>query len=87
VLFNVTAGPETDPEAIKSIMAAQLCSPVRWYDIMLKMIEDEIEIFAEVGPGRVLTGILKKNLPKDYPAEVFSVNNLKALEQFFKAVK
>jgi [acyl-carrier-protein] S-malonyltransferase len=87
VLFNVTAESETDPDAIKSIMAKQLCNPVRWYDIMQKMIENEIEVFAEVGPGRVLTGLIKKTLPKDYPAKVFSVNNLEALEQFFKAVK
>lgn len=87
VLFNVTAESETDTDAIKAIMAKQLCSPVRWYDTMQKMIEDEIEVFAEVGPGKVLTGMIKKTLPKDCPAEIFSVNSLKALEQFFKAVK
>jgi [acyl-carrier-protein] S-malonyltransferase len=87
VLFNVTADSENDPDAIKAIMARQLYSPVRWYDIMEKMIEDEIEVFVEIGPGRVLTGMIKKTLPKEYPAEIFSVNSLETLEQFFKAVK
>ncbi len=87
VLFNVTAAAETDPDEIKTIMAKQLCSPVRWYDIMQKLIEDEIEVFAEVGPGKVLTGMIQKTLPDEYPAEIFSVNNLESLEQFIKAVK
>ena len=60
---------------------------MRWYDIMEKMIEDEIEVFVEIGPGRVLTGMIKKTLPKEYPAEIFSVNSLETLEQFFKAIK
>ena len=76
VLFNVTASAETDPDEIKTLMAKQLCSPVKWYDIMQKLIEEEIEVFAEVGPGKVLTGMIKKTLPKTHPAEIFSVNSL-----------
>ena len=87
VLFNVTAAAETDPDEIKTIMAKQLCSPVRWYDIMQKLIEDEIEVFAEVGPGKVLTGLIKKTLPQEYPAETYTVNSLESLEEFLKAVK
>lgn len=87
VLFNVTAAAETDPDEIKTIMVKQLCSPVRWYDIMQKLIEDEIEIFAEVGPGKVLTGLLTKTLPQEYPAETHTVNSLESLEAFLKAVK
>ena len=86
VVFNVTGDVETAPEKIKSIMAKQLYSPVKWYDAMQKMIAEEVEIFVEVGPGKVLTSILKKNLPKKYPAGVYNVYDLKTLEQFFKAV-
>ena len=82
VLFNVTADYETDPGEIKSIMAQQLISPVRWYDSMRKLIEENVEVFVEVGPGRVLTGLIRKILPKDYPAKIYSVNNMKSLEQF-----
>jgi [acyl-carrier-protein] S-malonyltransferase len=39
-----------------------------------------------VGPGRVLAGLLKKTLPKDYPAAVYNVSNMKQLEKFLKAV-
>lgn len=82
VLFNVTSDYETDSGEIKSIMAKQLISPVRWYDSMRKLIEENVEVFVEVGPGRVLTGLIRKILPKDYPAEIYSVNNMKSLEQF-----
>jgi len=86
VLFNVTAASETSPEEIRSLMARQLCSPVRWYDIMQKMISESVDVFAEIGPGKVLTGLLAKTLPKDHPAKVFTINSLKSLEPFFKAV-
>ena len=64
------------------MMAKQLISPVRWYDSMLRLIEENVEIFVEVGPGRVLTGLIRKILPKEYPAKIYSVNNMKTLEQF-----
>jgi [acyl-carrier-protein] S-malonyltransferase len=84
VVFNVTANTESDPDEIRSIMSRQLCSPVKWYDSMKQLVEAEIEIFLEIGPGKVLTGLLRKNLPKDYPATVFTVNDLNTFENFIK---
>ena len=84
VLFNVTAAPEENPAEIRNIMARQLCSPVRWYDTMNKLMEQEVEVFVEVGPGRVLAGLLKKTLPGDYPGKVYNVANMKQLEKFLK---
>lgn len=86
VLFNVTAASESDPNEIKEIMAKQLCSPVRWYDSVCRMQEDEIEVFAEVGPKKVLTGLLRKIIPDTYEHEVYNVDGMKGLEAFFKAV-
>ena len=86
VLFNVTAVPESDPDEIKEIMARQLCSPVRWYDSMCRMQEEEVEIFAEVGPKKVLTGLLRKIIPDTYEHEVYNVDSMKGLEAFLKAV-
>ncbi len=85
VLFNVTAVPESDPDEIKEIMARQLCSPVRWYDSMCRMQEEEVEIFAEVGPKKVLTGLLRKIIPDTYEHEVYNVDSMKGLEAFLKA--
>jgi len=84
ILFNVTAAPEENPAEIRNIMARQLCSPVRWYDTMNKLIEQEVEVFVEVGPGRVLAGLLKKTLPRDYPGQFYNVANMKQLEKFLK---
>jgi len=86
VYFNVTAAPEEDPAEIRNIMARQLCSPVRWYDTMNQLIEAEVEIFVEIGPGRVLAGLLKKTLPRDYPGKFYNVANMKQLEKFLNAL-
>ena len=84
ILFNVTADPSEDPDEIKEIMGRQLCSPVRWYDAMKRLVDENVEVFVEVGPGRVLAGLLKKILPADYPAKVYNVANMKQLEKFLK---
>jgi len=41
-----------------------------------------VEVFVEVGPGRVLAGLLKKILPKDYDCRVYNIGNMKQLEKF-----
>ena len=84
LLFNVTADTSDDPGEIKEIMGRQLCSPVRWYDIINRLMEEQVEIFVEVGPGRVLAGLLKKILPREYPAKIYNVSNMKQLEKFLK---
>jgi len=84
VVFNITADTESDSDEIRSVMSRQLCSPVKWFDSMRQLVEEEIEIFVEIGPGKVLTGLLRKNLPKDYPATVFNVNDLNTFENFIK---
>ena len=82
IVFNVSADISSEADEIKDIMGQQLCSPVKWFDSMIKLIDEEIEIFVEVGPGRVLAGLLKKILPADYPAKVYNVANMKQLEKF-----
>ena len=84
LLFNVTADSSNDPEEIKDIMGRQLCSPVRWYDTIKRLMDEQVEIFVEVGPGRVLAGMLKKILPRDYPAKTHNVANMKQLEKLLK---
>jgi [acyl-carrier-protein] S-malonyltransferase len=85
VLLNVTASSIQDPEEIREIMSRQLCSPVRWYDSMRRMMAAGLETFVEVGPGKVLAGLLRKILPRDYPARIHTVGNLAQLEQFLKS--
>ena len=47
-------------------------------------MDEQVEILVEVGPGRVLAGLLKKVLPRDYPANIYNVANMKQLEKFLR---
>jgi len=87
LLMNVTADYCANPDDLRHIMAGQLCNPVRWYDAMQRLIAEKVGVFVEVGPGKVLTGLLKKIIPSDYACETYAVNSMKALEAFLKSVK
>ncbi len=84
VVFNVSADVEEDPEKIRQNMLKQLCSPVRWYDSMVRMIDEGVETFVEVGPGNVLSGLLKRIVPQGFSGKIVTVNTMKSLELFFK---
>ena len=86
LVFNVTADTASDPDEVRSVMSRQLCSPVKWYETMKKLVDEEIDTFVEIGPGKVLTGLLRKNLPKDYPAAVLNINDLNTFEKFITSV-
>lgn len=60
VYQNFTALPETDKEAIKANLIAQLTGPVRWTQTVTNMIGDSCGRFIECGPGKVLSGLVKR---------------------------
>jgi [acyl-carrier-protein] S-malonyltransferase len=84
MLFNVTAKSESNPETIKDIMAQHLTSPVKWYEIILRMLENGVTIFVEVGPKKVLTGLLNKIIPSGSEAKVYNVEDMKSLSRFLE---
>ncbi|MGV1099423.1 ACP S-malonyltransferase [Thiovibrio sp. JS02] len=86
ILFNVTADVEDDPAAIRRIMAEQIASTVRWYEIVQKLMAAEVRVFVEVGPKNVLTGLLKKIIPADYEHRCFQVENPEGLAAFLEAL-
>lgn len=57
---NVDAQPQSDSEAIKRNVIAQLTAPVRWTQSAQNMIADGIDSYTELGPGNVLQGLIKK---------------------------
>jgi [acyl-carrier-protein] S-malonyltransferase len=91
VLHNVTADTCTDPDQVRDLMARQLCSPVRWYDTVQRMAALQVDHFVELGPGKVLTGLVKKSLPKGYAPrgqapKMYNVFDLASLEAFLSAI-
>ena len=60
VISNVDAQPHSDPEEIREILVKQVVSPVRWEDSMRRLLDDGYSNFYEVGPGRVLRGLLRR---------------------------
>ena len=60
VYQNVNASPSIDPDIIKLNLVAQLTSPVRWTQSVINMISGGATSFIEVGPGNVLSGLIKK---------------------------
>ena len=63
VYQNVNALPFSDPENIKKNLIAQLTAPVRWTQTVKNMVRDGATEFIEVGPGKVLQGLIKKIEP------------------------
>jgi len=64
VYQNVNAYPQTDPAAIKQNLIEQLTAPVRWTQTVKNMVTDGATIFTELGPGKVLEGLVRKISPE-----------------------
>jgi [acyl-carrier-protein] S-malonyltransferase len=60
VYSNVDASPHDDPGAIRAKLVAQVVGSVRWEESIRRMMADGFDTFYEIGPGRVLTGLLKR---------------------------
>lgn len=68
VYQNVDARPYTNPDQIKKNLVDQLTAPVRWTQTVQNMAADGVSAFVELGPGKVLQGLVNK-IAKDIPAE------------------
>ena len=64
VYFNVSAAQETDTHTMKKMMASQIASKVRWLEIIEAMLAEGVDTFIEVGPKTVLSGMMRKIVPK-----------------------
>lgn len=60
VISNVDARPHDDPDEIRELLIRQVVQPVRWEDSMRYLLESGFDQFYEVGPGRVLRGLLRR---------------------------
>jgi len=79
VYANVTAGPEDIAGKIRTLLGAQLTSAVLWDSTVKNMIESGIRRFIEVGPGKVLQGLVRRIDPT---VEILGIDTLADLEKF-----
>ena len=73
IISNVTASPQNNSEVIKKLLIQQIEKPVRWRESVLNMIDLGINRFIEIGPGKVLSGLIKRI---DRNIKLNQVNNL-----------
>lgn len=86
VLLNVTAAEEADPEAIRAIMARQIVSRVRWFEIINSLMAKGVTTFIEVGPKKVLSGLNKKIIPKKAGFTSYQVDTPESLAACLEAL-
>lgn len=87
VFFNVTGKSETDPLKIKELMGQQIGHSVRWVELVRNLMASGVSRFVEVGPKKVLLGLVRKCLPREYDFQSFNVEDRKSLDAFIAAEK
>lgn len=81
IISNVEAEPVKDENKIKNLLIKQICSKVRWRESIKKMNKNGVDEFIEIGPGKVLTGMIKRSLGNVTLKTVNNLEDLKKLEQ------
>ena len=79
IIANVTADYVKDGNTARELLVKQVVSSVLWEDTICRMLKDGIDLFVEVGPGKVLSGLVKK-IKKE--ARVYNIDNTETLEKF-----
>ena len=73
IVSNVTAKPENEPENIKNLLIKQIFSTVNWRESIINMHNENVVNFVEIGPGKVLSGMVKRTIKT---ANCFSINSI-----------
>ena len=79
VVSNVEAIPNMDKDRVKELLVRQVSAPVLWEASVMRMVESGIERFIEVGPGKVLSGLVKRIAKNVTISNVEDITTLKAL--------
>ena len=81
VAANVSAALVTSGDAARKALVAQVTGAVRWVECIQLLVSEGATQFIEVGPGRVLSGLMKQILGKDSPVPIFNVEDVASLEK------
>jgi [acyl-carrier-protein] S-malonyltransferase len=84
IINNVTAKPEQNSDKIKSLLIDQICSSVKWRESMIFMSDNKIKNFVEIGPGKVLAGMVKRTIKNSKNFSINTIDDIKNLINEFK---
>ena len=84
IISNVNASPENNPSIIKKLLYQQIFSTVRWRESLINMSKNGIANFVEIGPGKVLSGMVKRTLKGVNCFSINSIADIKSLKDEFK---
>ena len=79
IVSNVTSNPMNKPEEIKKLLIEQIEKPVRWRESVSKMISFNVDHFIEIGPGKVLSGLVKRIDSNVKLNQINTLNDIKIL--------
>jgi len=81
IVSNVTSKKEKDFENIKKLLIQQIYSTVRWRESIINISEDKVSNFIEIGPGKVLSGMVKRTIKN---TNCFSINSIDDIKNILK---
>ena len=84
IISNVTSSPEKDPKIIKELLIKQIYSSVKWRESIIHMSKNNVSNFFEIGPGKVLTGMIKRTLKNTNCFSINSIDDIKSIPNEFK---
>ena len=84
IINNVTAKPEKNADAIKALLIEQIYSTVKWRETLIKMSDDKVSKFIEIGPGKALSGMVKRTIKNANCFSINSIADIKNLKDEFK---
>ena len=84
IVNNVTASPETNSDIIKELLIKQISSTVRWRESVIKISKNNTKNFIEIGPGKILTGMVKRTIKNVNCFSINSIDDIKNLNNEFK---
>ncbi len=84
IINNVNANSETNPDSIKKLLIDQIFSTVRWRESIIKMYEEGVKNFIEIGPGKALTGMVKRTVKDVNSFSINSITDIKNLQDGLK---
>ena len=84
IINNVNANSEQEPNEIKKLLIDQISSTVRWRESLIYMSNNGVKNFIEIGPGKVLSGMVKRTLKNCNSFAINSITDIKSLNDKLK---